>query len=57
MDMTEVQRVMQRLQAKRNSIIRKLLSRGFGPAHIGRELGVSRQRAQQLIKRLNGNCS
>jgi transposase-like protein len=53
-DMVDAQKLIQRLQQKRDALIRRLLAAGYGPTKIGAQLGVSRQRAQQLIKRLNG---
>ena len=58
-DMTELgdaaKALALKFRQKREALIRKLLAAGKGPSAIGRELGVTRQRAQQLIRQLNGN--
>ena len=53
-DMSEIPTLLRKARAKRDAAVRKLLASGKGPTAIGRELGITRQRAQQIIKRLNG---
>lgn len=54
-DMSDIPNLIKKARAKRDSAVRKLLAAGKGPTVIGRELGITRQRAQQIIKRLNGS--
>jgi DNA-binding MarR family transcriptional regulator len=52
-DMSDIPALLKKARAKRDSIVRRLLAAGRGPTEIGKELGVTRQRAQQIIKRLD----
>lgn len=51
-DMSEIPGLVKKARVKRDAAVRKLLAAGKGPSAIGRELGITRQRAQQIIKRL-----
>ena len=58
-DMTELgeeaRALAKKFRAKRESLIKRMIAAGKGPSAIGRELGISRQRAQQIIKRLDND--
>lgn len=54
-DMSDIPELTRKARAKRDAIVRRLLASGKGPSAIGRQLGITRQRAQQIIKRLNGS--
>jgi len=44
---------MARAKRVRDNKVRKMMEKGWGPTRIGKELNVTRQRAQQIIQRLN----
>lgn len=53
MNLDRALELMARAKRVRDNKVRKMMGKGWGPTKIGRELGVSRQRAQQIIQRLN----
>ena len=51
--MSQMRALIQREQTKRDRRIKRWIALNMGPTAIGKKLGVSRQRAQQLIDRLS----
>ena len=56
-DLDAINLAMARFQRQRDSKVRRLRKAGKGASEIARTLGVSRQRAQQLIKRVARNAN
>ncbi len=50
--MSKILDLYKREQGARDIKVRHMLARGLGPTQISRKLGVTRQRAQQIVKRL-----
>lgn len=55
--MSEFKDWVEQLQRKRDIKVRRMLACGWGPTRIAKELRVTRQRAQQIVRRLSANGS
>jgi len=50
--MSEMRQLIERARRKRDNQVRNMLSRGWGPSRIAKKLLISRQAAQQIVRRL-----
>jgi DNA-binding NarL/FixJ family response regulator len=51
--MSEIRVLIERAQRKRDIKVRRMMACGWGPTRIAKELHVSRQRAQQIVRRIS----
>jgi transposase-like protein len=51
--MSEMRELIERARRKRDNYVRRMIHRGWGPSQIARKLAISRQAAQQIVRRLS----